>query len=104
VATAKAGQEGIEAVTAGAELQDDVVDALRRIAEMVDHTTAAAREITEATRQQRVASDAVVQAMTTVTASGERYRRGSRGHAAAARRLRDLADGLKASLGRFRVS
>ena len=59
---------------------------------MVDRTTAAAREITEATRQQRFASDAVVTAMATVTASGDRYRSGSKGHAVAARRLNDLAE------------
>ena len=103
-ATAEAGREGIEAVAVGAELHQDVADALVRIAEMVDHTTLAAREITEATRQQRVASEAVVSAMSTVTQTGERYRSGSRGHADSARRLRDLADGLAATLGDFRVN
>jgi methyl-accepting chemotaxis protein len=103
MATASAGREGIEAVSVGAALHQEVADALVRIAEMVDHTTMAAHEITEATRQQRGASDAVVHAMATVTATGERYRTGSRGHADAARRLRDLADGLTATLGGFRV-
>jgi hypothetical protein len=41
--------------------------------------------------------------METVTASGERYRNGSVGHAAAARRMNDLAAALKHTLGRFKV-
>jgi len=104
VDTAVASEEGLAAVEVGTLLQGDVVDSLRRIAAMVDRTTAAAREITEATRQQRFASDAVVTAMATVTLSGERYRSGSRGHAEAARRLNELAEGLKGSLSRFKVS
>jgi methyl-accepting chemotaxis protein len=103
VDTAVASEEGLAAVEVGTELQGEVVDSLRRITTMVDRTTAAAREITEATRQQRFASDAVVTAMATVTTSGERYRSGSRGHAAAARRLNDLAEGLKLTLSRFKV-
>ena len=101
--TALASEEGLAAVEVGTELQGDVVASLRRITTMVDRTTAAAREITEATRQQRFASDAVVTAMTTVTSSGERYRSGSKGHAAAARRLNDLAEALKLTLSRFKV-
>ena len=104
VDTAIASEEGLAAVEVGTQLQGEVVDSLRRIAAMVDRTTSAAREITEATRQQRFASDAVVTAMATVTSSGERYRSGSRGHAAAARRLNDLAEGLKGSLSRFKAS
>ena len=102
--TALASEEGLAAVEVGTELQGEVVDSLRRIAAMVDRTTSAAREITEATRQQRFASDAVVTAMATVMDAGERYRNGSRGHAVAARRLNDLADGLKATLSRFKAS
>ena len=103
-ATAAASHDGYLAVADGAALQDDVVAALARIAGMVDRTTGAAREITEATRQQRFASDAVVSAMSTVTSAGERYRVGSRRHAAAAGRLRDLAEDLRGALGRFRVT
>jgi methyl-accepting chemotaxis protein len=101
--TAAAGREGISAVEIGSALHGDVVIALRRIAAMVDHTTQASREITNATRQQRLASDAVVSAMTTVTDTSARHRSGTHGHAAAAHRLRDLADGLKATLSRFKV-
>jgi len=101
--TAVASEEGLAAVEVGTQLQGEVVDSLRRITSMVDRTTAAAREITEATRQQRFASDAVVTAMATVTSSSERYRSGSRGHAAAARRLNDLAEALKLTLSRFKV-
>ena len=102
--TAIASEEGLAAVEVGTHLQGEVVDSLRRIAAMVDRTTAAAREITEATRQQRFASDAVVSAMATVMESGERYRSGSRGHAASARRLNDLAEALKLTLSRFKAS
>jgi len=101
--TAKASEEGKAAVEVGAARQLEVVAALRRITAMVDHTTGAAREISEATRQQRVASDAVVAAMSMVTGSGDRYREGSHGHAAAARRMHDLAEGLKDTLSRFRA-
>ncbi|HET7529526.1 MAG TPA: methyl-accepting chemotaxis protein [Mycobacteriales bacterium] len=102
-ATAQASRDGDEAVAVGAELQQDVVDALGRIAAMVDRTTHASREITEATRQQRAASDAVVSAMSTVTTASDRYREGSRLHAEAAVKLRDLATDLRSTLGRFRV-
>lgn len=102
-ATAQASRDGDEAVAIGAELQQDVVDALGRIAAMVDRTTHASREITEATRQQRAASDAVVAAMSTVTEASDRYREGSRLHAEAAVRLRDLATALRHTLGGFKV-
>src|SRR4051794_10838388 len=102
-ATAQASRDGDEAVAIGAELQQDVVDALARIASMVDRTTHASREITEATRQQRAASDAVVGAMSTVTTASDRYREGSRLHAEAAVRLRDLATALRHTLGGFKV-
>jgi methyl-accepting chemotaxis protein len=102
--TAVASEEGLAAVEVGTELQSHVVASLRRITAMVDRTTSAAREITEATRQQRYASDAVVQAMATVTVSGERYRSGSQGHAAAARRLTQLAEALKQALSRFKAA
>ena len=102
-ATAQASRDGDEAVADGAELQQDVVDALGRIAAMVDRTTHASREITEATRQQRSASDAVVSAMSTVTEASDRYREGSRLHAEAAVRLRDLATALRHTLGGFKV-
>ena len=102
-ATAVASDEGLVAVEAGAQRQAEVVASLHRITRMVDRTTAAAREITAATRQQRFASDAVVAAMETVTTSGERYRNGSVGHAAAARRMNDLGEALKDTLGRFKV-
>jgi len=101
--TSAASAEGMAAVEAGAARQVDVVAALQRITTMVDHTTAAAREISEATRQQRFASDAVVTAMATVSTSSDRYREGSHGHAAAARRMHDLAETLKDTLSRFRV-
>lgn len=103
-ATVAASRDGYLAVAEGAELQVDVVDALRRIAAMVDRTTSAAREITEATRQQRFASEAVVGAMTAVTATGARYRAGGTRHAEAAGHLRDLAAGLRTALGRFRLT
>jgi len=101
--TAAAGREGISAVAVGTALHDDVVESLQRIAAMVDHTTQAAREITDATRQQRVASDAVVSAMTSVTDASARHRSGTHGHAEAATRLRDLADDLKGTLSQFKV-
>ena len=103
-ATAAASRDGHVAVAEGVALQDDVVDALTRIAEMVDRTTAAAREITEATRQQRYASEAVVGAMTAVTAASVRYRAGGNRHAEAAGRMRDLAADLRTALGRFSLT
>jgi methyl-accepting chemotaxis protein len=103
-ATAAAGHVGYDAVAAGAARQAEVVAALSRIAMMVDRTSHASREITEATRQQRGASDAVVAAMTTVTGASDRYRDGSRRHADAAGRLRDLAADLAASLDGFTVA
>jgi methyl-accepting chemotaxis protein len=102
--TAAASRVGLEAVAAGAALQDDVVTALTRIATMVDQTTLASREITEATRQQRLAADDVVAAMSTVTTASDRYRDGSSRHVAAAGRLRDLAAALRSALGGFKVT
>jgi methyl-accepting chemotaxis protein len=103
-ATAAASHDGYDAVAVGTRLQDEVVVALARIASMVDQTTVASREITEATRQQRVASEAVVAAMTTVTVAGDRYRDGGRRHAEAAGRLRDLAGALRGALARFKIT
>ncbi|MDQ1683825.1 MAG: methyl-accepting chemotaxis protein [Frankiaceae bacterium] len=101
--TASAGREGIAAVAIGSARHEDVVESLERIASMVDHTTQASREITNATRQQRGASDAVVSAMTSVTDASARHRSETHGHAAAASRLRDLADDLRATLSQFKV-
>jgi methyl-accepting chemotaxis protein len=104
VATAVAGQEGLAAVRVGAERQAEVATYLRQIARMVDRTTAATREITAASRDQRIASGAVVEAMTLVTGASERYRHGSRGYAAAARRMSDLVEMLKSTLAPFKVT
>jgi methyl-accepting chemotaxis protein len=100
-ATAAACRDGHVAVAEGVSLQADVVDALGLIADMVDRTTSASREITEATRQQRYASEAVVGAMTEVTAASARYRAGGTRQAEAAGRIRDLAADLRTALGRF---
>lgn len=104
VATAVAGAEGLDAVQTGADRQAEVVTYLKQIARMVDRTTAATREITAASRDQRLASGAVVEAMTLVTSASDRYQHGSRGYAAAARRMTDLVEVLKSTLGRFKVT
>jgi hypothetical protein len=46
----------------------------------------------------------VVEAMTLVTGASERYRHGSRGYAAAARRMSDLVEMLKSTLAPFKVT
>jgi methyl-accepting chemotaxis protein len=102
-ATADAGREADAALVQGSVLQADVVEALARISTMVDYTTVATREITEATRQQRVASDAVVEAMSTVLHAGQQYREGGRKHAEAAARMRDLATDVRRTLDRFTI-
>jgi methyl-accepting chemotaxis protein len=102
-ATAAVNREGIEAVEIGLERQQEVEIALARISRRVDDTTRAAHDITSATRQQRVASDAVVAAMHTVTGASQGATSATRSHAQSAERLRDLMDSLRATVGKFRL-
>jgi methyl-accepting chemotaxis protein len=102
-ATALVSQEGIAAVEIGLSRQHDVDYALGIISQRVDDTTDAAERITDATRQQRVASDAVVDAMRTVSGTSEGATSATRSHAASAARLRDLMESLRKTVGRFRL-
>jgi methyl-accepting chemotaxis protein len=101
--TAAVSQEGIAAVEVGRERQHAVEFALSRISDRVDDTTRAARDITSATRQQRIASDAVVSAMHVVTGASHGATSATRSHAASAARLRDLISTLLSTVARFRV-
>jgi methyl-accepting chemotaxis protein len=102
-ATATVSSEGMAAVAAGLSRQHLVESALARISQRVDDTTRAAQDITSATLQQRVASDAVVAAMHTVTGANNSATSATRSHAASAGRLRDLTETLLAAVARFRV-
>lgn len=102
-ATALVSQEGIEAVAHGLERQHEVDYALNVINARVEDTTEAADRITDATRQQRIASDAVVEAMRTVAGTSEGATSATRTHAEAAGRLRDLMESLRQTVGRFRL-
>ncbi|HEX3824279.1 MAG TPA: methyl-accepting chemotaxis protein [Mycobacteriales bacterium] len=102
-ATATVSNEGIAAVAAGLSRQHLVETALARISQRVDDTTRAAQDITSATLQQRVASDAVVTAMHTVTGANNTATSATRSHAASAGRLRDLTETLLGAVARFRV-
>jgi methyl-accepting chemotaxis protein len=102
-ATGAVSQEGIEAVATGLSRQRVVEGALVHISDRVDDTTRAAHDITSATRQQRVASDAVVSAMHLVTGASQGATSATRSHAASAARLRDLMDTLLSAVARFRV-
>lgn len=102
-ATATVSNEGMEAVAQGLGRQHVVEIALSRISDRVDDTTRAAQDITSATRQQRVASDAVVAAMHLVTGASDGATSATRSHAASAARLRDLTDTLLGAVARFRV-
>ncbi len=101
--TGAVNREGIAAVEAGLERQWEVEEALARISARVDDTTRAAHDITSATRQQRIASDAVVAAMHTVTGANQSATSATRSHAESAARLRDLMDALRTTVGKFRV-
>jgi len=102
-ATAIVSQEGIEAVEIGLDRQLEVDSALELISQRVMDTTNAADRITDATRQQRLASDAVVQAMRVVSGTSEGATTATRSHAEAAARLRDLLSSLRETVGRFRL-
>jgi methyl-accepting chemotaxis protein len=102
-ATALTSREGVEAVGIGLERQHEVDYALGVISNRVDDTAAAADRITEATKQQRVASDAVVEAMRVVAGASMGATNATRSHAASAARLRDLMESLRKTVGRFRL-
>jgi methyl-accepting chemotaxis protein len=102
-ATGKVNREGLSAVEVGLERQWQVEEALARISRRVDDTTRAAHDITSATRQQRIASDAVVAAMHTVTGASQGATSATRSHAEAAARLRDLMDAVRGTVGQFRL-
>lgn len=102
-ATGAASREGVEAVAAGLQRQRTVEAALVHISDRVDDTTRAAHDITGATRQQRVASDAVVDAMRQVTGASHGARSATRSHAEAVERLRSLMTTLLRAVARFRL-
>jgi methyl-accepting chemotaxis protein len=102
-ATGAVSQEGIDAVAVGLDRQQIVERALVHISERVDDTTQAAHDITSATRQQRGASEAVVQAMHQVTSASRGAASTTRSHARSAERLRDLTATLSSAVARFRL-
>jgi methyl-accepting chemotaxis protein len=102
-ATALVSREGIQAVEIGLARHTEVEDALAVISDRVDDTAAAAERITDVTKHQRVASDAVVQAMREVAGTSEGATMATRSHAASAARLRDLMQSLRSTVGRFRL-
>ncbi|HWA65856.1 MAG TPA: methyl-accepting chemotaxis protein [Mycobacteriales bacterium] len=102
-ATALVSREGIDAVEIGLERHVEVEDALAVISDRVEDTAEAAERITDVTKQQRVASDAVVQAMREVAGTSEGATVATRSHAASAARLRDLMESLRKTVGRFRL-
>lgn len=102
-ATSAVNAEGIEAVAIGLQRQAQVERALAKISDRVDDTTRAAHDITSATRQQRVASDAVVAAMHTVTGASQGATSATRSHAKSAERLNELMDSLRGTVGKFRL-
>jgi methyl-accepting chemotaxis protein len=102
-ATASVSQEGIAAVAVGLDRQHAVEFALDRISDRVDDTSRAVHDITSATRQQRIASDAVVSAMHVVTGASHGATSATRSHAASAAKLRDLMDTLLGVVARFRL-
>jgi methyl-accepting chemotaxis protein len=102
-ATGAVSQEGIDAVAVGLDRQQIVERALVHISERVDDTTQAAHDITNATRQQRGASEAVVQAMHQVTSASRGAASTTRSHARSAERLRDLTTTLSSAVARFRL-
>ena len=102
-ATGAVSREGLDAVAAGVERQHVVEAALAHISDRVDDTTRAVSDITSATRQQRIASEAVVSAMHLVTSASLSARSATRSHAASAARLRDLMVTVLSAVGRFRV-
>jgi methyl-accepting chemotaxis protein len=102
-ATGAVSKEGIEAVAAGLDRQHAVETALVHISDRVDDTTRAAHDITSATRQQRVASDAVVAAMHLVTGASQGATSATRSHAASAAKLRDLMATVLGAVARFRL-
>ena len=102
-ATALTSREGIDAVEIGLERQVIVEHALALISDRVADTAGAADRITDVTRRQRVASDAVVEAMRVVAGTSEGATTATRSHAASAARLRDLMESLRSTVGRFRL-
>jgi methyl-accepting chemotaxis protein len=102
-ATALVSREGIQAVEIGLARHTEVEDALAVISDRVDDTADAASRITDVTKHQRVASDAVVQAMREVAGTSEGATMATRSHAASAARLRDLMQSLRSTVGRFRL-
>jgi methyl-accepting chemotaxis protein len=102
-ATAAVSQDGVNAVAVGLDRQRDVELALAHISARVDDTTRAAHDITSATRQQRVASDAVVQAMHQVSGASHGAASATHTHAESAERLRDLMTTLLSAVARFRL-
>jgi methyl-accepting chemotaxis protein len=103
LATAAVSREGTAAVEAGLLRQRTVESALAHISSRVDDTTRAAHDITDATRQQRAASDAVVQAMRQVSGASHGATAATRSHAAAVERLRTLMSTLLSAVARFRL-
>ncbi|MDX6274986.1 MAG: methyl-accepting chemotaxis protein [Frankiales bacterium] len=102
--TLEATLAGVSDVREGAELARGVNSALRKIASMVTATTSAASDISVATRQQRAASEQVVQSMSEVATASDRYAAGARASSAAAADLTTLAEGLTARVATFKIS
>ena len=96
-------EQGVAEVADGVNLADEAGNALNEIVSVAQQSADLIQEISLSSRQQRTASESVVEQMGSISQFSEQAATSSQQSAAAAAQLGELSDRLRASVSRFRL-
>ena len=96
-------EQGVAEVADGVQLADEASGALQEIVSVAQQSADLIQEISLSSRQQRTASEGVVEQMGSISKIAESAATGSQQAAASAAQLGELADRLSESVSRFRL-
>jgi len=96
-------EQGVAEVADGVQLADEASGALQEIVSVAQQSADLIQEISLSSRQQRTASESVVEQMGSISNIAESAATGSQQAAASAAQLGELADRLSESVSRFRL-
>lgn len=97
-------EQGVTEVAEGVNLADEAGHALQEIVSVAQQSADLIQEISLSSRQQRTASEGVVQQMGGISEIAKQTASGSQQSATTAAELRELSERLRKSVARFRLS
>lgn len=97
-------EQGVSEVAEGVNLADEAGHALQEIVSVAQQSADLIQEISLSSRQQREASEGVVQQIESISGIAKQTASGSQQSAATAAQLRELSERLHQSVARFRLA